>query len=352
MHTTSTPTIRHGLHDLLIEMLANEVEELVSRGLARRYVSQFDKLEAPRGRILIGELARGGGITEARLPCRHFNRSVNWHLNRILLAGLGAAAQMTEDGELRRRLYRLSGAFDGIDHPRRIEIGEIDRAERALTRLTQANASALTIVRLLKSMQGTTFEPTTELVRTSGFLFDMNSFFQRLLSRFFREYLSIKTIVDERSIRAVFAYSPDANPKGHAAPRPRPDYALFHANSLCGFLDAKYRDVWERGLPADWLYQLSVYALASPLQVSVLLYATMSAQAQDERIEIRQPVAWSANAPASVILRPVFLPRLAELLHPDQSGGDLQRRLFADQLVVLDTLTQPIMAHKGDRRAA
>jgi 5-methylcytosine-specific restriction enzyme subunit McrC len=64
-----------------------------------------------------------------------------------------------------------------------------------------------------------------------------------------------------------------------------------------GFLDAKYRDIWERRLPPEWLYQLSVYALAAPSQVSVLLYATMSAQAEDERIEIRQPVTWLSKVP-------------------------------------------------------
>jgi 5-methylcytosine-specific restriction enzyme subunit McrC len=100
---------------------------------------------------------------------------------------------------------------------------EIDRAERALTRLTAANAPALTIVGLLKNMQGVTVEPVEGSIGTPGFLFDMNSFFQRLLSRFLRETLSIKRIADEHSIREVFAYSPDANPRGQSAPRLGPD---------------------------------------------------------------------------------------------------------------------------------
>jgi 5-methylcytosine-specific restriction enzyme subunit McrC len=86
-----------------------------------------------------------------------------------------------------------------------------------------------------------------------------------------------------------------------------------------GFLDAKYRDIWEGRLPAEWLYQLSIYALASPNEVSVLLYASMSAEARDERVEVRQPVLWSNKRPASVILRPVPLPYLAELLDPDRA---------------------------------
>lgn len=116
---TRIPTIQYGLHDLLIEMLANEVEELLSRGLARRYISVSEKLDSPRGKILVGELARRGGITEARLPCEHFDRSANWHLNQVLRAGLGVATQMTEERELRRRVHRLSSAFGTVDHAKR-----------------------------------------------------------------------------------------------------------------------------------------------------------------------------------------------------------------------------------------
>ena len=47
---TRVPTTRHGLHDLLIALLAAEVEELLHRGLARRYVPLSEKLESPRGR--------------------------------------------------------------------------------------------------------------------------------------------------------------------------------------------------------------------------------------------------------------------------------------------------------------
>jgi 5-methylcytosine-specific restriction enzyme subunit McrC len=151
----------------------------------------------------------------------------------------------------------------------------------------------------------------------------------------------------------VFAYSIHANPKGRSAPRPRPDYALFHDNRLCGFLDAKYRDIWEKGFPPEWLYQLAIYALASPSQVSVLLYATMSNDARDERIEIRQPINWSSKGPASVILRPVPLPKLAEFLHPDQGDRlSTERRRFADNLVLPDTRTSALVARNNAVQAA
>ena len=189
--------------------------------------------------------------------------------------------------------------------------------------MTAASAPALRIIRLLSDMLGVAFEPVGAPSRMPGFLFDMNIFFQRLLSRFLRDNLTGSTIKEEAAIRNIFAYASDANPRHRSSPAPRPDFALFRGSALGGFMDAKYRDIWERGLPTDWIYQLSIYALASPIRVSVLLYATMNADACDERIEVRQPVHWSNERPASVILRPVPLMRLAGTSRPRPTGDPI-----------------------------
>ena len=318
---TGSPTTRYGLHDLLIALLAAEVEELLHRGLARRYVSLSEKLESPRGRIQITELIRQGGVREAKLPCLHFERRADWHLNQVLRSGLGSAAQMTEDRDLRHRLHQLSAMFGDVGYLARLRSEDIARAERELTRLTATCRPALTLIGLLHDAQGIAFDSSEPLKRMPGFLFDMNTFFQRLLSRFLHDNLTIARITDEITIRGLFAYAPDANPRRRRAPATRPDYALFRENELKGFLDAKYRDIWDKGLPAEWLYQLSIYALASPSELSVLLYASMAEGARDERVEVRQPVAWSNRSSASVILRPVPLTYLAELLDPDRLGS-------------------------------
>jgi 5-methylcytosine-specific restriction enzyme subunit McrC len=350
---THAPTTRHGLHDLLIAMLVAEVGELLHRGLARRYIPMMERLESPRGRILIDDLTRHGGLMEARLPCQHFERSINWHLNQVLRAGLEVAARMTGDHDLRRSVYRVAGAFGDTERKVRLDTRDIDKATRGLSRLTAASAPALRIIRLLSDMLGVAIEPGGAPSRMPGFLFDMNIFFQRLLSRFLRDNLTGSTIQDEAAIRNIFAYAADANPRGRSSPAPRPDFALFHGNALGGFMDAKYRDIWKWGLPADWLYQLSIYALASPTRVSVLLYATMNADACDERIEVRQPVHWSNERPASVILRPVPLIRLAELLDPDRRRTlSTERRQWADELVILQARKSRRLIPGGGARAA
>jgi 5-methylcytosine-specific restriction enzyme subunit McrC len=337
---TQTPTIRHGLHDLLIAMLAAEVEELLHRGLARRYVPLMENLGSPRGRILVERITRQGGIIEARLPCQHFERSIDWQLNQVLRAGLDAAARMSEDRELRQRVHKLADMFGDVDRRAMLDTNEIDRAKNGLTRLTAANAAALTIIRLLHDMQGVAFEPQGQSSRTPGFLFDMNRFFQRLLSRFLHDNLGGQRIVDEWAIRNVFAYSPDVNPRPRSTPTPRPDFALFKGDKLQGFLDAKYRETWDRTIPAQWLYQLSIYALASPTRISVLLYASMCAEAGEERVDVYQPIRCSSKGLASVILRPIVLPHLAELVVPNQGVSvTSQRRRLAEKLVSLSTFT-------------
>lgn len=251
---TRAPTKHQGLHDLLIALLADEIEESLHRGLARRYAPRAERLESPRGRLLVNELAAQGGLVEARLPCRHFERRADWDLNRVLLGGLDTATRMTEDRDLRQRVYRLASMFGDVQLPSRLDRADIDRVERGLTRMTSASGPALTIIRLLQDMQGVTFEGASQPSRMPGFLFDMNKFFQRLLSRFLHENLKGQHIVDERSIRNMFAY---VGPRKRIAPAPRPDFALYHSGTLQGFLDAKYRDAWDRWIPPEWLYQLS-----------------------------------------------------------------------------------------------
>ena len=109
---------------------------------------------------------------------------------------------------------------------------------------------------------------------------------------------------------------------------------MFGGSQLRGFADAKYRDVWERGLPPDWLYQLSIYALAAPQETSVLLYATMAEEARDEKIEIRQPIVGAPRTPATVIVRPVPLTKLSDLLNPSRAiATAVARQRFAEGLI-------------------
>jgi 5-methylcytosine-specific restriction enzyme subunit McrC len=334
IHNTSTPIIRGGIEDLMVAMLYAEAAELLHRGLAQRYVSLEADLSSPRGQILVNRLICHGGVVEARLPCRYFERRANWLLNQVFLGGLHLASRVAQDVELKRRIHRLAAMFGDVEWRGSLSAEEIQQAGHGLTRLTEAYRPALTLIRLLQDSMGASLEKGAESIKTHGFLFDMNLFFQNLMARFLGDYLATKAITEQGNIRDLYFYPSGGNPKKRIPPKPRPDFALFSQGRLLAFLDAKYRDVWERGYSTDWLYQLSMYALASPNRTSVLLYASMSVDAADERVEVRAPVEWSAEGRATVIIRPVPLTSLASLLE-NKTTREAELRQLADSLVAV-----------------
>ena len=76
-------------------------------GLHRDYLRRSDDLERPRGRVDFLRLVRTGESVRATLPCVHYPRVEDTHLNRLVLAGVVFAATLLGDPELRGKAHRL-----------------------------------------------------------------------------------------------------------------------------------------------------------------------------------------------------------------------------------------------------
>ena len=164
----------------------------------------------------------------------------------------------------------------------------LDRAIRQMNRLTSAYSPAMSIIRLLVEAQGVVLEGQTTTTTLPGFLFDMNAFFQALVSRFLRENLPGYTVRDEHGLKGMMRYNPKFNPQGRQSPTPRPDYVVTQQGAIRSILDAKYRDLWVKPLPREMLYQLVVYAIChEDCQQSSILYPTTDALAKESRIDVK-----------------------------------------------------------------
>ncbi|HBZ36065.1 MAG TPA: restriction endonuclease, partial [Rikenellaceae bacterium] len=232
-------------HDLLIYQLYAEVEDLVYRGLNKKYKKTEEDLEAPRGRIDIKKLATRSTASSATLPCSYFERSEDNEFNRVLLAGLYLALGLTEDLSLRIRLHRLCKSME--ESVSRIELnrGILLKTLKSIDRLSKRYRSALELINLLFESQGIRLEDGSMYIKLNGFFFDINMFFQSLLSKLMKENLEGYTVRDEYTLHELFAYTPGFNPKRRYAPKPRPDFAVMKGSKVICLLDAKYRDIWE-----------------------------------------------------------------------------------------------------------
>lgn len=336
---TSAVAENAAFQDLIIAQLVEETTELVSRGIHRDYLRFNAALSNPSGRIDFSRIANSVASANTTLPCVYHCRSDAIHLNKVLLAGLRLAARVSTDTAVTRRVSWLAQLLEPSVPTTRLTNREIDAARRAVDRRTLAYDSALTLIQMLFNGLGVSLARRREVFPIPGFLFDMNVFFQRVISRFLREELPDYVIQDEHRLKDIFQYDPLNNPKGRNAVVPRPDFAVLSNGIVAEFLDAKYRDLWEKGLPREMLYQLTVYALSKKVGTlrSTIIYPTLSHAAVDQIVLLKDPIHGHKNA--EVIMRPLNLLELEMLVRP--RGGALvarRRRALAEFLVFGKTL--------------
>ena len=303
------------LQDLIAAQLHAEVSELVHGGLAKTYVARAEMLSSPRGRIDLAAIARRMPLTEARLLCTHHVRSTDDLLNRTVTAGVLLASSIAQDAGLRRSLRSLGARLTAEVGELRLDSEVLQRARAALNRLTAAYEPALRLTELLYACSAVSLdgETTCEL---RGFLLDMNRFFQALLGRFLADHLTGFAVREEQALTEMMRYMPGLNPRRRRSPAPRPDFVVTTRQRIVALLDAKYRDLWERELPREMLYQLAIYALSQPdPATATILYPTMATDAKDAVVEIIEPLRGSARG--RVALRPVVI---SELLGALQSA--------------------------------
>jgi 5-methylcytosine-specific restriction enzyme subunit McrC len=323
---------KSAFHDLLIQQLAAEAVELMARGVHRDYEGTRADLANPRGRIEFDRFVRMGYPARAVLPCIHHPRTDDTGLNQVLLAGLGFAARLTADNDLRRHIRRLTKTLSATVSLKRLDPILLAEVRRTMDRRTTAYKPALVLIELLLGADSVSLDGETNHVRIPGFLFDMNRFFQALISRFLHDHLEGYEIEDEYRLKELFCYDSDRNPQKRRAPVQKPDFVIRRNREIAAILDAKYRDLWEKPLPREMLYQLALYALGQSGDdaKAVILYPTLSAAAREQAIFIRKPV--SGVKQAEVILRPVLLLELEGLLRSRDWHANRRKAVLASQL--------------------
>lgn len=309
--------------DLLLYQLLSEVKELLARGLHHTYVQRNQWLAKPQGRLDFQRYVRTRGEATAALPCTYYPRLADNLPNRLLLAGLQLGVGLTRDLGLRTDLRQLARQLALTVSPVRITTYLLAQTYQALDRRTAAYEPAVKLIEILFQGQSLGQDVNTSDMHLPGFLFDMNHFFQALVGRFLAEYLPNFTVHEEYRLYKAIAYAPEHNPRNRRPPAPRPDFVIMDGQKIVAVLDSKYRDLWERPLPRDMLYQLAMYAfLQGENATAAIIYPTTSENAQEAHLEIRD--FQHGKKKARVVLQPLNLRQLALTLGGDDVKGPVR----------------------------
>jgi 5-methylcytosine-specific restriction enzyme subunit McrC len=333
MDRTRAQTGHEAFQDLIITELLREIRTLLNSGLHRDYLRSEELLANPRGRINIQGIASHNTAATAELPCIHHPRSFDCDANRILFGGLILSSRLTSDAYLRSDCRRLTDLFAGEIHTPELSRELLRKFLWNDNRILQSYIPAAKLISMLLDGIGTVLVEEGNPLEIQGFLFDMNIFFQWLLSRFLHENVRGYTIMDEYSLKDIMAYQLDRNPQRRKAPTPRPDF-IVQSRGICkSVLDAKYRDIWNHGLPRNMLYQLAIYSLSRlSSEGATILYPTLSSNASVEQIRIANPL--TGNRLATVTIRPVNLLEMSKLLDGNNSvSSQKAREQFAMHMI-------------------
>jgi 5-methylcytosine-specific restriction enzyme subunit McrC len=265
-------------------------------------------------------------------------RAADHALNQSLHGGLVLGSRMTTSTSLAIKIARLAGAMGHFVEQVPLSYQLLDEAYRSLNRLNRAYEPALKLVTMLLAGSALSIEGRGGM-ELPGVLFDMNRFFQALLGRFLGEHLVGWRLREERGITDLMRYLPDRNPCRRKPPRPRPDFTLTRPGAAPILLDAKYRDLWERTLPRDMLYQLAIYAVSQGSgATATILYPSVSTVAREAVIRINDPIAGGARGFVSV--RPVPLPEVHGIVNDTSRHGLERGRELATTLCLEEALRQ------------
>ena len=302
-----------GLFDLLSYALHGAVEQMLRRGTAKGYRYRSGDLAAIRGRIDFARVAALGGITAETLPCHYHRRESDILLNQVLLAGLRLAHGMANDINLKHALSKSIGILAESVSPVKLDGGVLARAKRTVSRMTDEYEPVISIIEMLYTANAPVLETQDGSFALPGFFFDMNLFFEALVSKLLKTLPDEYTMIDQYHLKHLFAYDPRNNPNKRRDPVPRPDFAIRRNNRVTHLLDAKYRDIWAGGLPNNMLYQLAIYALSGVGGYrATIIYPALTDEPKPQYIDIFDPA--TGRKQACVGLVPVNLMKISDLL--------------------------------------
>ncbi len=249
------------LPDTLALALVAAARRSFSRGLLHGYQRREEALHTVRGRIRFAEQIRRRFGVPLPVEVRYDELTDDILENRLVKAAVMRLGVMRlRSSDARRGLGWIAGMLGDVSL---VDFASNDVPSVSFNRLNEHYRVVVGLARLV--LMHSAFESKRGTVRASGFLMDMNKVFQEFVTAALRDALRLsESAFCEKSI-------PSLDVGGKAGLRP--DLTWWDGSDCVFVGDAKYKDLDDKGVRPDDLYQLLAYMTALDLPGGLLIYA-------------------------------------------------------------------------------
>jgi len=254
------PADGSNLFELICLLLARETEALLRDGLLRDYREIDDTLDVLRGRLRYREqyLCRFGQLD--RLEVRFDEYDSDTVENQLVTAALLSARRRVRERDLKFTLTRFAAVLEQACAPKSFDADVYQRSivyNRRNSRYRPAHELALLVLR------GLAYEKLfdTSSGRVTAFLLNMNTIFERFITRLTQEALASTQlrVTAQQKLRAVIRN--DSTNRSYATIAP--DLVIEDTTSGRAVpIDVKYKTYDARKVSTSDIYQTFLYAYA------------------------------------------------------------------------------------------
>lgn len=262
------------LPDILARALATAAQRAFARGLLHGYHPREESLYTVRGRIRFDEQLRRRYNVPLPVAVRYNEFTADIRANRLVkaaayrLSGIGLRSHQARSG-----LGWVVGILDNVSLT---EFPANAVPEVEFDRLNEHYRDVVGLSRLI--LRHSAFEATRGEVRAAGFLMDMNQVFQEFVTVALREVLGLSgNTLSEKWAGTLAVDSKDKVGKVWI----RPDLVWREGGGYSFVGDVKYKNLTNKSVPEEDLYQLLAYVTALDLPGGMLIYAQGEAEVAD-----------------------------------------------------------------------
>ncbi|PKO01262.1 MAG: hypothetical protein CVU42_00185 [Chloroflexi bacterium HGW-Chloroflexi-4] len=277
------------LLDLIIWLLCDECETILSGGLLYDYEGVEESLLLLKGRLLIDKQIRRRFGQIDKLECAYDDHSSNIPENQLLEMALFRAQKITEDEVIRNRVRRLWDIFSSACQINSLDFKETREAIH-YSRLNAHYEEAHGLAEMIMFGLGIDDIYKSDKRKSFTFLLDMNRLFEQFLFRYLTEILKGSNLdIDyQHKDRSIIRYFDT----GKSYSQVIPDFLVKNNQTSNRFpIDAKYKLYDDRKIDPGDIAQIFLYAYAfdqSTLPTAMLIYPTCDPSANKVSMVIKQ----------------------------------------------------------------